>query len=166
MADLIMKRGDYSNMNITKRKNIFNAIYYFLRKIPVKYQTIIIDKKYTDNSKVLRRKIRNEIIKMLEKNKEFFKKYDSIILYYDNGQETLGNILEDIFSKFKNFKHVIDFNHKVKRLFQVADMLTYLDKYNYKYKNKIPIANGEKYFFTGEEIRKVMKKLDKKKLQH
>ena len=26
MADLIMKRGDYSNMNITKRKNIFNAI--------------------------------------------------------------------------------------------------------------------------------------------
>lgn len=166
MADLIMKRGDYSNMNITKRKNIFNAIYYFLRKISVKYQTIIIDKKYTDNSKVLRRKIRNEIIKMLEKNKEFFKKYDSIILYYDNGQETLGNILEDIFSKFKNFKHVIDFNHKVKRLFQVADMLTYLDKYNYKYKNKIPIANGEKYFFTGEEIRKAMKKLDKKKLQH
>lgn len=164
MADLIMKRGDYSNMNITKRKNIFNAIYYFLRKIPVKYQTIIIDKKYTDNSKVLRRKIRNEIIKMLEKNKEFFKKYDSIILYYDNGQETLGNILEDIFSKFKNFKHVIDFNHKVKRLFQVADMLTYLDKYNYKYKNKIPIANGEKYFFTGEEIRKAMNKLDKKKL--
>ena len=44
MADLIMKRGDYSNMNITKRKNIFNAIYYFLRIITVKYQTIIIDK--------------------------------------------------------------------------------------------------------------------------
>lgn len=164
MSDLIMKRGDYSNMNITKRKNIFNAIYYFLRKIPVKYHTIIIDKKYTDNSEVLKRKLRNEITKMLENNKTYFEKYDYIILYYDNGQETLGNLLENIFNKFKNFEHIIDFNHKVKRLFQVADMLTYLDKYDYKYKNKIPIAKGEKYFFTDEEIRKAMKKLEKKKL--
>lgn len=164
MSDLIMKRGDYSNMNITKRKNIFNAIYYFLRKIPVKYHTIIIDKKYTDNSEVLRRKLRNEITKMLESNKTYFKKYDYIILYYDNGQETLGNLLEDIFNGFKNFEHIIDFNHKVKRLFQVADMLTYLDKYDYKYKNKIPIAKGEKYFFVDERIRKVIRELNKKRL--
>ena len=47
MADLIMKRGDYKNFSISKRKSIFNAIYQFSRKIPIKYQTIIIDKKYT-----------------------------------------------------------------------------------------------------------------------
>ena len=49
MADLIMRRGDYRKFNISMRKSIFNAIYQFSRRIPVKYQTIIIDKKYTDN---------------------------------------------------------------------------------------------------------------------
>lgn len=44
MADLIMKRGDYSKFTIEKRKNIFKAIYHFSRKIKVRYKTIIIDK--------------------------------------------------------------------------------------------------------------------------
>lgn len=38
MADLIMKRGDYSNFSIAKRKSIFNSIYQFSRRIPVKYK--------------------------------------------------------------------------------------------------------------------------------
>lgn len=51
MANLIMRREDYKNFDIAKRKSIFNAIYNFSRKIPVKYQTIIIDKKYTDSAR-------------------------------------------------------------------------------------------------------------------
>ena len=42
MADLIMKRGDYSRIPIDKRKSIFNSIYQFSRRISVKYATIII----------------------------------------------------------------------------------------------------------------------------
>ena len=57
MADLIMRREDYKNFNIAMRKSIFNAIYQFSRRIPVKYKTIIIDKKYTDNSRILKQKL-------------------------------------------------------------------------------------------------------------
>ncbi len=42
-------------------------------------------------------------------------------------------------------------------------MLTYIDKYDYKYKNKMSIANGEKYFFSTNEIRKILKELNKKR---
>ena len=42
-------------------------------------------------------------------------------------------------------------------------MLTFIDKYDYKYKNKIPFTKGEKYFFSDEEIRKILKKLNKKR---
>lgn len=42
-------------------------------------------------------------------------------------------------------------------------MLTYIDKYDYKYKNKINFTNGEKYFFKEIDIRKIMKELKKKK---
>ena len=58
---------------------------------------------------------------------------------------------------------VLDFDHETERLFQVSDMLTYIDKYDYKYKNKMLITRIEKYFFNEEEMRKILKKLDKKR---
>ena len=163
MADLIMKRGDYSKFNIKIRKQIFNAIYHFSRKIPVKYHTIIIDKKYTDNSRVLKQKLASEINKLIKEHETYFKRFDKIVMYYDNGQETLGTILDSIFLRFKNFEHKINFDHEEKRLFQISDMLTYIDKFDYKYKHKIQFTKGEKYFFSIEEMRKILKELNKKR---
>ena len=56
MADLIMKRNEYKNFDIKTRKSIFNSIYQFSRKIPVKYCTIIIDKRFINNKQQLRQK--------------------------------------------------------------------------------------------------------------
>ena len=163
MADLIMHRGDYVNFNIDTRKSIFKAIYHFSRKIPVKYHTIIIDKKYTDNSRILRQRLSTDINKMIKEHESYFEKFDQIVMYYDNGQETLGIILDSIFSRFEGFEHRVDFDHKEKRLFQVSDMLTYIDKFDYKYKNKMSFTRGEKYFFTYDEIRKILRELNKKR---
>lgn len=163
MADLIMRREDYKNFDIAKRKSIFNAIYNFSRKIPVKYQTIIIDKKYTDSARVLRQQLSGEINKMIKDHENYFEKFDQIVMYYDNGQETLGTILDSIFLRFDGFEHRIEFDHKEKRLFQVSDMLTYIDKYDYKYQHKMDFTRGEKYFFTTDDIRKILKELSKKR---
>lgn len=163
MADLIMKRGDYSKFTIDKRKRIFNSIYQFSRRIPVMYKTIIIDKKYIDNGRILRQKLSLEINNMVKENEKYFNKFDKIVMYYDNGQEVLGTILDSIFLRFDGFDHRVDFDHKEKRLFQVSDMLTYIDKYDYKYKNKMPFTKSEKYFFNFEEIRRILKELNKKR---
>jgi len=163
MADLIMKRKDYKNFDITKRKSIFNAIYQFSRRIPVKYKTIIIDKKYTDNAMILKRQLSYEINTMIKENEKYFSKFDKIVMYYDNGQEVLGTILESIFLRYEGFEHRIDFDHQEKRLFQVSDMLTFIDKYDYKYKNKMTFSKGEKYFFDFDEIRRTLKEINKKR---
>jgi len=163
MADLIMHRGDYQKFDINIRKSIFNSIYQFSRRIPVRYRTIIIDKKYTDNSMVLRQQLALQINKMIQDNQDYFKKFDQIVMYYDNGQETLGIILDSIFFQFEGFVHRIDFDHKEKRLFQVSDMLTFIDKYDYKYKHKIEFTAGERYFFTNNDMRKILKELEKKR---
>lgn len=55
MANLIMRREDYKDFTINVRKSIFNSIYNFTRRIPIKYQTIIVDKKYIDNCSILRK---------------------------------------------------------------------------------------------------------------
>ena len=163
MADLIMRRNEYSKFSIDKRKSVFNAIYQFSRKIPVKYQTIIIDKKFCNNCRVLKQKLSIEINKMIKDHEKYFAKFDKIVMYYDNGQEILGTILDAIFSKYESFEHKIDFDHKEKRLFQVSDMLTYIDKYDYKYKNKMSFTKSENYFFSPSDIRKILKELNKKR---
>ena len=163
MADLIMGRRDYKNFDIPVRKSIFNAIYQFSRRIPVKYKTIIIDKKYIGNVTMLKQQLSYEINKMINDSNKYFNKFDKIVLYYDNGQEDLASVLESIFSRFDGFEHRIDFDHKEKRLFQVSDMLTFIDKYDYKYKNKMSFTKGEKYFFSIDEMRKTLKELNKKR---
>lgn len=164
MADLIMRRNDYKNFSMAKRKNIFYAIYQFSKRIKVKYKTIIIDKKYTDNGRILKQKLSLEINNMIKEREKYFDKFDKIVMYYDNGQEVLGTILDSIFLRFNGFEHRVSFNHKEKRLFQVSDMLTYIDKYDYKYKHKISFTKSEKYFFDFEEIRRILKELNKKRL--
>jgi hypothetical protein len=100
---------------------------------------------------------------MIKDHENYFEKFDQIVMYYDNGQETLGTILDSIFLRFDGFEHRIEFDHKEKRLFQVSDMLTYIDKYHYKYKHKMEFTRGEKYFFTTADIRKILKELSKKR---
>lgn len=163
MADLIMKRGEYSHMNISTRKSIFNGIYQFSRRISVKYCTLIINKKFIDNNRTLKQQLAYEIQNMIKGKENYFNKFDKIVMYYDNGQETLGIILDSIFLKFDTFEHKVNFNHKEKRLFQVSDMLTFIDKYDYKYKHNIKLTSGEKYFFTKEDVRRILKELKKRR---
>ena len=164
MAHLVMHHAVYALMDIDTRKSIFNAIYQFSIKIPINYRTIIIDKKYVDNILVLRKKIIYEINKMINDNEKYFTKFDKIVLYYDNGQEKLGNMLDSLFSRFEGYEHRVEFDHKEKRLFQVADMLTYLDKTFYKYKNNLKYNKAEKFFFDNYNSHKIERELNKKRL--
>ena len=163
MANLIMHREEYKNYNIKMRKSIFNAIYQFSRKIPVSYRTIIVNKKYINNNRVLKQRLSSKINEMIKDNQKYFNKFDKIVLYYDNGQEILGTILDSIFQRFDGFEHKSDFDHKEKRLFQVSDMLTYIDKYNYKYQHNLKFTKSENYFFSINDIRRIMKELNKKR---
>lgn len=164
MSDLIMRRGDYSKFDIKMRKSIFNSIYQFSRKIPVKYHTIIIDKRFIDNGNVLRKQIINEVNQMIKNNEGYFNKFDKIVMYYDNGQEPLGYILDSLFIRFNSYEHRVKFDHVEKRLFQVSDMLTYVDKVIYKHKKNIKYEKSELYFFGNDELRRIAKELNKKRL--
>ena len=164
MADLVMRRGEYANWNINDRRKLFNAIYQFTRKSPIKIANIIIDKKYTNHSQTLKQKIIQEFDKIITNNQKFFDGFDKILIYYDNGQRTLGVAIKEAFSILGNYEQIDKFYHLQERLFQSADMLTFIYKRDYKSKNKMKILNGEKYFLGIEKIRKILKELEKKKL--
>ncbi len=162
-AELVNNKGEYKSISARVRKSIFNAIYTFSKRIDVKYYTIIIDKKYMDDNKILKKNIKIAINKIINDNLDYINMFDVIVIYYDNGQIPLGKIIDSEFSIF-NTKHIIDFDHKEKKLFQVADMLTFIDKCDYKEKHKISMTKAEKYFFKDDEMRKIIKRIEKKRL--
>ena len=100
----------------------------------------------------------------INENKEYINSFDKVVIYYDNGQETLATILDTLFVSYPNVERRIDFDHKKKRLFQVLDMLTVIDKLDYKRKNNIPFTKAEKYFFNGKDFRHIINLLKNKRL--
>lgn len=148
LAYLVAKRGDYSHFDLEKRKSIFWAIFYFSNRVKVKIKTIIIDKKYINKKMQLNIALAREIGKIITENKNYFNSFDKIVIYYDNGQETLATILDTLFATNPNVERRTEFDHAKKRLFQVSDMLTVIDKLDYKRKNNIAFTKAEKYFFS------------------
>ena len=148
LAYLVAKRGDYSHFDLEKRKSIFWAIFYFSNRVKVKIKTIIIDKKYINKKMQLNIALTREIGKIITENKNYFNSFDKIVIYYDNGQETLATILDTLFATNPNVERRTEFDHAKKRLFQVSDMLTVIDKLDYKRKNNIAFTKAEKYFFS------------------
>lgn len=69
-----------------------------------------------------------------------------------------------LFNRISDVERKINFDHKKKRLFQVSDMLTVIDKLEYKRKNNIPFTKAEKYFFNGKDFRRIINLLKNKRI--
>lgn len=164
LADLIAKRGDYSHFNFEKRTSIFWTIFYFSIRVKARLRTIIVDKKYINKKTQLNMAIAREIGKFINDNREYINSFDKVVIYYDNGQETLSTILDTLFASSPNIERRTEFDHTKKRLFQVSDMLTVIDKLDYKRKNNISFTNAEKFFFRGKDFRHIINLLKNKKI--
>ena len=161
-ADLIRNKGDYKYLSINQRQSIFNSLFVFTKRSPIKLKSIIVSKKYTDTYKLLKKQLTIELNELVSNNYKFFQKFDKIKIYYDNGQSQLTSILEDVFKNF-NISFISDFDKTKEKLFQVADMLTFIDKYYYKFQHKLYISKNEKIFFENMEMRKLLKELKNKR---
>lgn len=164
LAYLVSKRDEYSNYSLKERQEIFWLIFNFTRKVPVKLRTIILDKRYMNKKIQLLKEITLKINEFLKEVEKYFISFDKIIIYYDNGQNELASTLDNILKYNRKVERRIQFDHVKKRLFQVSDMLTFIDKLNYKYNNNMDFTKAEKYFFSNEEIKYIEKKLKKKRI--
>ena len=100
MSELVRKKGKYTSFTPEIRKSIFYALYQFARKIDASYHSIIIDKTYYDNEERFISRLKLEIMEFVDKNKEYFNKFQRIDFYYDNGQKRLRKIFAQIFWQY------------------------------------------------------------------
>ena len=126
--------------------------------------TNIVDKRFKNNKSQLNRELAVEINNFFEMIKDYMNEFDKVVIYYDNGQEALGAIIDTLLITRSNVEHRIEFNHKEKRLFQVSDMLTFVDKIVYKHNHNMTLTKAEKYFFSVKDILGIIRQLRNKRI--
>ena len=164
LADLVARRGDYAHFKLEQRKCIFWSIFYFAKRVKVKVHTIIVDKRFKNNKTQLNRELAIEISKFFDSINDYMSEFEKVVVYYDNGQEALGAIIDTLLINKDNVEHRIEFNHREKRLFQVSDMLTFIDKIVYKHQNNMSMTKAEHYFFSVKDIIGIIRKLKSKRM--
>lgn len=162
---LIRRESVYEDMNIEERRKLFNLLFRFARKLPIQFFTVKVRKSECNNPDILEARLARAIHLELNKHLDYWRSFDKIIIYYDNGQKPIKRILNVLFnSEFSNveIRRISPANYK---LFQVADLICSLEHIN----SKIEIgqfSNTETEFFISrrEFKRNFMRKIDQQRL--
>ena len=162
---LIRSEENYFGISANDRRSILFELYYFAIKCDISFVEFINEKiKYTKEME-LEAKISKDIAECLTKNEEYFKKFNKIIIYYDNGQKNITRILNSVFA-IQNIDYevrkVLPSNY---RLFQVADLICTLSLINKKIKDKDLSKSEMLIFHSKNDFKKdFIKRLWKKRL--
>jgi len=146
-APLIRQEQTYKNMDISKRSKLFKQLFNFVRSVDISYKTIVVDKKMYSKQVDITNMITKELSSFIKSNFPYFSKFDKIIIYYDNGQVKLTNILIAIFGSIldnSEFRVITPNNYK---LFQAADLVCTLALIKNKLLSSKSLTNSEEIFF-------------------
>ncbi len=143
---LIRRESVYCYDRMEDRKKLFNALFHFARKLEINYVCVKINKAECVDIISMNAKLSRAIADVLCKHLQYFKKFERIIVYYDNGQIELTKIVTAVFHTL--FSHV-EFR-KVQpvqyKLFQVADLICTIELLSLKAEMN-SFSRSEKEFF-------------------
>ena len=122
----------------------------FIRKIKIKHKSFFIDRRDTEDITDATAKLYRQIGTWVKNNYETLLSYDTVKIYYDNGQVELSRILASVFNVLLpsvETKKVIPSDY---RLFQVADFICTMKLTELKLE-KHNMSVQELRFFGGED---------------
>ena len=150
---IIRAEDEYHYMTIDDRRKIFKRMMSFVRHIDVKCESFYIEKKHIGDSIEAAGELSKIIARFIREHYEFFLSFDSVKVYYDNGQVEVNRILVAVFSTLLDnveFRKVIPSDYK---LFQVADLVCTLKLVELKLE-KHALSKSEEKFFENVRILK------------
>ncbi len=154
-APLIKKEEVYCNLMPNERRTIFAKLFYFAKKLPIKYKSLIVDRKECVTEEQLKKHLTIELKRFIESNEAFLAEYEKVILYYDNGQKELASILNGVFEKsIRTFERKAEVRPYKYKLSQVADMICTLELLKYKAANNSLTSSELMIFHSARDLKK------------
>lgn len=83
---LIRREQIFSSYDIEERRKMLYKMLYFYNRCDVYHDTVIINRKETQNKILLTERLSKEITKLIKKHSTYFEQFDKVIVYYDNGK--------------------------------------------------------------------------------
>lgn len=164
---IIRREPPYDVLSIDERRKILNKMLRFTMACDINYFNIVIDRKEAENKMALSAKIAKSLSKFINEHYEYFIPYDSIIVYYDNGQQELSVILNTILNTLFTNVSFRNASPKQYKLLQVADFICSMELLNQKRKDNSLTKSEKDFFYKPQELQKnyfksiIKKRLDK-----
>ena len=150
---LLNGHADYETLSMADRKRLFVAFFTLARNLPFTYVTFAHRKSEFDNDKrrfeaQLRRDLANYLLTHLDR----FQSYDTIKIYYDNGQQVVTNALKASIGYALSKEAVIyrKADPKDYRLEQAADLMCTIELTALKIQKP-----GEKHRNRSQNVRRL-----------
>ena len=153
-APLVRGEETYQNMDLHARRKILNSFFAFLKNINISYKSFYVEKKHIGDEIELTAKLSKQIANFIKDNLSFFQEFNTIKIYYDNGQVELTKILVSVFNGLfidVKFIKVIPSNYK---LFQAADLFCYFTLAQLKYEKKTLSLIETRFFESYRQLQK------------
>ena len=161
VGPLIRREGPYSGLNYESRLVLFDIIFDLLIDSPIN----VLATKVRKSDKSTDEEMAKALSKLIRDNIQYFESFDTINIYYDNGQSQLRSLLLGIFSaNFLNFEMILA-RQSEHPFMQLADLVASLVLLDYKTKEgNLSISESE--FFAGRrKLKKVYLSALKKKMK-
>lgn len=161
----IRGEAEYRNISLNVRKAVVDRLFSFVRSAPIYHETLFFKRKDVKNRLALEAAISRGLGGFLQELSTYFRCFDNVIIYYDNGQAELTRILNVVMNAYflnVEFRNVAPSEY---RLFQAADLYCTLELLRGKDEDNA-LTKSDLYFF--ESARKLrqqyLKKISKKRL--
>lgn len=146
--DLLHGNEAYGVLETADRKRLLAQFARLVRSLPISYFTLRYDSNETHNRKELEAKIRRDLASLVFDHLSYFQQFDSISVYYDDGQATLSHALHDAleFVLASNVADYRDADHSARRLLQVADYICTIERAAIAYNAGMQNRTQERFF--------------------
>lgn len=145
-APLIRRERDYASLDLTARRKLFRSLFTFIRLCDISYKSFAFKKRELPCHDQMVSRISREVSAFLKDHLKFLQSFDRIIVYYDNGQKEITNLVNTLFNAFLEAE-VRKVSPSDYSLFQAADMFCTLTLLEEKLENE-GLSNSEKEFFA------------------
>jgi hypothetical protein len=166
---LIRREQEYRWMDVPARRAIFRLLMDFVHRCEITQHALVFNKREVGDIDRLVSLMSRDMGALIRNNMAYFSSWDRIVIYYDNGQKELTNIVNSAFnSQLSNVevRKVVPSDYS---LFQATDLCCTLELLRAKI-NSIGLSSAERDFFATERRsaeqalkRLYFKTLDRKK---
>lgn len=151
---LIRREHPYENDLMEDRIKLFSSLFNCARKLPITYSHILVYKREWNDIIKLNLRISKILGAFIASNYEYFNHFDSVVIYYDNGQTELTKVITSVFSSLLSNVDV----RKVKQidylLLQVADLACTMELLAEKLETKSFTKSELDFFKTHRDFKK------------